>query len=295
MAIDFDKLIEETKKHFLEVVIWRHNASGAFIGSRGDVKIEKGSVCHHFLAGKRAKFIISSLQDGHAYGDNIGRILPKEVELWYLDYILNRSPYSDTFITKDAEKALEERLVVSSGDHPGNLVGGAIVSLRLLWEHTYAAQSAYDLVKSGVDEDIAFLIGHTIQVERRITPGSITRWTSTLNWHTSIDPNLMGIQEIKNFKARKLVSPNDTYSKCGVYTGYCAMYGIDYNSLHNLILTHFEMDSVDYLVKSSNPFTAAVKIQDKDFVGGVSAPYKMAIRSMANWANTFLAEKLKNA
>lgn len=295
--VNWEEVIERTKEEFLSDSRWSQNAGAVFIDATGEISDYYGSVCHHFLRGHKAKFIINGLQDGESYGDNIGRILPKVVEVWYLDWLLNRSPYSDAFITKDAVKALEECIVVSSGDHPGNYVGGSIVSLRLLWEHTYVAQSAYDLHKAGVPEDLAFLLGHTIQVERKIKPESYTEWSANTSWHSSIDVGQMGFVGVKAFMQHKPTSLSDNlYVKSGQYSGYSALFSSGGRSLWATVSQDFPYHlcvAAPPPKVDTNPFQAAKKQIAAPRNHSVS--YDKAIEVMAEWAKTHLMKEIDNA
>lgn len=293
VKIDWAALIEKAKEQHVANVKWKDNASGTFISADGRIRETEESVCHHYMR-KKAKFVINGLQDGHGYGENSGRILPKEVELWFVDYILNRSAYEAVFVEKDAAKALETRLTVVSGDHPGNLVGAACVALRRLWEHVYVARAAYDLVQAGVPEDLAFIIGHTIQAPNNIEHDTQVSWTANLNWHTSIDPGYMGFKELKNWMEHKLLTPNGPYVTSGKYDGYSAMYGIG-NGLVQIIRNHFPVHLYKDQPKavSTNPFAAA----KLPVAGGQdnTTNYAKAIEVMAEWAKTYLMEGIKRA
>lgn len=299
--INWEAKIAQAKAEFLKKVDWSQNAACAFVGPKGGVTSDgyatSGSVCHSFLDRAPVKFLINGLQEGSSYGDNPGRILAPEVELWFVDYILNRSPYAETFVTKDAETALKERITVSSGDHPGNLVGAGVVALRRLWEHVYVARAAYDLVQKGVNEDLAFLVAHAIQSPSDINDDTTVSWTANLNWHTSIDIGVMSFKACKNFMERKLTDPNELYSEAGRYRGYSAMYnGGKGASLSSYILTKFptaKLHDKGPKKASTNPFTAA---KPQVAVGhGKTAPYHKAISVMAEWCNTHLMEKINNA
>lgn len=293
--LDYNLLIEEAKQKLLKSVRWGGNASGAFVQDDGCIHINAGTGCHSFLTqNSGVMYIITGLQEGSDYGDNPGRVLDKEVEVWFLDYILNRSPYADTFVTKDAEEALEERLVVSSTDHEGCLVGGAIVALRRLWEHVYVAHSAYDLVQAGVNEDLAFILGHCIQAPSEIESNTIVSWTADLNWHTSIDPSYMGFGAVKNFMQHKVLTKNGTYFNTGRYRGYSAMYGSGNPSIFDYIHAKFpcHLYKDNKKVQGNNPFAAS---KPKAIGLGKTAPYSKAIEVMAEWAKTELMEKINNA
>lgn len=294
VEIDYGPIIEEAKAQHSAKQPWSNNASGTFITTDGEISDTEHSVCHHYLGGYYAKYMINGLQDGRAYGDNPGRILPKEVELWFVDYILNRSPYAITFVEKDAVKALETRLTVSSGDHPGNLVAGGVVALRRLWEHVYVARAAYDLVQLGVNEDLAFIIGHTIQSPSKIDEHTQVSWTANLNWHTSVDPGVMGFKAIKNFLNHELLHPGQWYVTSGVYRGYSNMFGAD-GGLLECIKRDFPVHLYNGQAKAvdNNPFAAAKLPEPKG--NAKTAPYPKAIEVMAEWAKTHLMEKINAA
>lgn len=296
--IDWDAAVLSAKERLKKGRKLRENAACSFVGAKaGAVILEAGSVCHHFLHGKYAKFIVSSLQTGEDYNDGCGRILSREVETWFIDYLLNRSPYAATFISKDAVSALEENLVVSSGDHPGNLVGGAIVSLRRLWEHVQVARVAYDLSQLGVNEDLAFLLGHCIQAPSEIEDNTSVQWSANLNWHTSIDVGFMDFKSVKDFLAHTPEAlAEDNYAETGCYTGYSAMFGNRHaGGIAGYVRGHFPYEGCKAKVTASvNPFTAS--LPQKPVAGaGKNIPYSSAITTMAEWANTHLMEKIQNA
>lgn len=296
--IDLEAKLEEAKSRLIKEAYWSENASGAFVYANGEICVKPGTVCHAFLSrGPDIVYIVTGLQDGEGYGENPGRILAHEVEVWYLDYILNRSPYADTFITKDAEKALEERLVVSNTEHADSLTGGAIVALRRLWEHVYVARAAYDLVQAGLNEDLAFLLGHCIQAPSNIKPDTTVSWSACLNWHTSIDPNAMGFEAVKKFVDKNFKVTGASYYETGRYRGYSYMYGGNYNqSLHAYVKQQFPYELCKETVtakSSNNPFLAAKKVGPVG--GGKTAPYAKAIEVMAEWAKTHLTEKINAA
>lgn len=294
VEIDYGPIIEEAKAQHSAKKPWSNNASGTFITIDGEISRTEHSVCHHYLANQYAKYVVNGLQDGHAYGDNPGRILPKEVELWFVDYILNRSPYAITFVEKDAVKALETRLTVSSGDHPGNLVAGGVVALRRLWEHVYVARAAYDLVQLGVNEDLAFILGHTIQSPSKIDEHTKVSWTANLSWHTSVDPGIMDFKAIKNFLGHKVAHPGASYVSSGIYRGYSNMFGTG-GGLTGYIHKNFPVHLYNGQAKAidNNPFAAAKLPEPKG--NAKTAPYPKAIEVMAEWAKTHLMEKINAA
>lgn len=294
LEINWDAKTIEAVKQLKDQRSLMQNSACSYVLKGGDIYVDSGSVCHSFLHGKKAKVLVNSLQTGEHYGENPGRILPKETELWFVDYILNRSPYAKTFITKDAEEALEEGITVSSGDHPGNLVGGAVVALRRLWEHVYVAQAAFDLAKAGVNEDLAFLLGHCIQSPSKIADDTSVSWSACLNWHTSIDPGVMGFKAMKAFLDHEPTGLHKTnYVDSGSYNGYSNMFGVE-GGYSGYVSQQFPYNLCkdQPKVSATNPFAASLP---KKAGAARSAPYAKAIEVMAEWANTHLMEKIQNA
>lgn len=293
-VLDWDNLIAQAKEMLKKSLKVKDNAAAAFIDEDGEIQVTGGYVCHAFLNYHHAKIIVNSLQEGSGYGDNPGRILAPEVEHWFVDYMLNRSIYSDAFITKDATQALAEGVVLIDGEKPGNLVGGAAVGLRRLWEHVYVARAAYDLVQQGVNEDLAFAIGHTIQAPSNIKDHTNVSWSANLNWHTSLNPGSLGWKGLANLLAHKF-KPTEKYVSTGNYRYYSDMFSAGDGDLTAIIRRDFPYNECKGESKGPNlnPFGAAIKAEQKAM--GNSVPYNRAIAVMAKWANTYLMEKIKNA
>lgn len=304
---DFLALVPEAKKRLKEGTKRRANASCISIYGDGEFSTVKNHVCHAFLDGIQGEILVNGLQTGEDYSNNPGRILPKKVELWFVDYMLNRSPYNQIFLEKDAVKALEEQMVVVNGNHPGNMVGAGLVALRRLWEYVYVAHSAYDLVQHGVNEDLAFFLGHMIQVGNDITPKAPACWAGCTNGHSSINPGIMGYKELKNFITHNPVKASpDLYSQGDTYRHYDGMYGsvavLGLSCRRGIQELYEEVlkgeDVVGKSTTSSNPFQASVK-KEQEALGAapnkLTQPYAKAIEVMAKVAKDHLMEKINNA
>lgn len=290
------ELIERLDKKRLK---WSQNA--AIVGVWPDRKdgvapenphFSTNQACHagmSELAG--AARVVNALMGGEGYAT--GRVLGPEIELWFVDYILNRSPYAETFITKDAAKAIEQEYTVSSGDYPANQVAAGMVALRRLWEYTYVAAAAYALVEAGVNEDLAFLLGHTVSTANVPGPGADTSWNACHSGHCSVNPAAMGFDTVKNFLDHKVVKPTGKLVGGANYYGYDAMYGEHKTTSYcKFVADNFPYDRCKggAATVNLNPFTAALVVNQHQ-----SAPYKKAIEVMAEWANTTLMEKIQNA
>lgn len=289
------------EKHALNAV-WKDNASTTHLDENGVQGYSRyGNVCHNHMNNHGFKYVINGIDHtGKSYANSNGRYLPPEVELWFVDYIINRSPYSETFISKDAAKCLEDKVTLSSGDHPSNLMVAGLVALRRLWEYSMVARAAYDLAQAGVNEDLAFVLGHLVSVESKVEADSITGWTYCHSGHCSIDPSIMGFRVLKNFLAHKPKELNALWSEAkGRYDGYDAMYGKGFPAITCYVRDNFPYhlykDKPAPAVVSTNPFLAA---KAKPAIGKNKdeyAPYSKAIEVMAEWAKTHLMEKINDA
>jgi hypothetical protein len=290
-VVDFSEVIVRAKAAFLEGVRWKQNAGCLFIDKDGRVGGVDNHVCHASLRGRHnVKVIINGLMIGTAYGTNPGRVLRPEIELWFVDYILNRSPYSQIFIEKDAEKALAGRVTVVSGDHPGNLVGAGLVALRRLWEYVFVAQAAYDLARQGVNEDLAFYLGHLMRTKNNASADDSASWDNCQSGHCSINPAAFGWENLRRFLDHTPKNLNSNYSEGGNYTGYDYMYGEHIGgSVYHYIRENFpkHLYKEQAASPSLNPFLAAKKVDDDS-----STTYAKAIEVMATWAKDHLMEKI---
>lgn len=150
-------------------------------------------------------------------------ILTEEEALMFLDWLLNRSPYSETFITKSAHEALRTKFIISDAFHPSNLMAAGQVASRRLWEYEDVVRVFCDLVNAGVNEDLAFYMGHCFQGNFNRT--GKTSWGGMRAGHCSINTEYMGKKELLSFMKHELVTPNKTYNESCAYNHYDSMYG----------------------------------------------------------------------
>lgn len=151
-------------------------------------------------------------------------MLDEEEAYYFLDWLLNRSPYASTFITKSAEEALYTKTTISSSFHPSNLMAAGMVASRRLWEYPIVARVMVAMSKAGVNEDLAFYLGHITRGKFDLM-GSFD-FAGRLSGHCSIDPCVMGSKELLRFLNHDVLTPNKTYHESRVYRGYDGMYGV---------------------------------------------------------------------
>lgn len=210
-------------------------------------------------------------------------MLEEEEAFFFLDWLLNRSPYAETFITKSADEALYYKATISSAFHPSNLMAAGMVASRRLWEYPVIARVMVALSKAGVNEDLAYYLAHLFA--GRFDKVGNCSWSDTKSAHCSVNPAIMGKKELLAFLQHKPTKLNKTYNEHYQYSGYDAMYGESWNdACHNIIHKNF-------------PYKGAVKAVDvnpfpKDNIAGVdlkkSAPYQDCIDRMADYQHIIL-------
>lgn len=201
-----------------------------------------------------------------------GDELYEDEALLYLDWLLNRSPYSEVFITKSPHEALATKMIIADGSKPSNLMAAGLVASRRLWEYSYIARVFCDLAKAGVNEDLAYYLGH-ISSTSFDTKGNFN-WGTYKSGHCSLNPGVFGPKELKNFIDHKPISLNKPYSESSDYDGYDGMYGTNRGD-HIGGWIHKNFPYGDNDKKGVNPFAAAGKVK--------TCSYEHAIKTMAEW------------
>lgn len=161
--------------------------------------------------------VISGLQPKYK-----GNLIDKEEGVAFLDWLLNRSPYSEVFVTKSAKDAIKNSCIIADSNYPSNLLAAGLVASRRLWEYSEIVIVWYDLVKAGMNEDLAYWVAHKAQCRSNRT-GNIS-FTGCQSGHCSMNPNLFDREALKAWLNHKVVNPNQTYSQSTHYNYYDRMY-----------------------------------------------------------------------
>jgi hypothetical protein len=141
--------------------------------------------------------------------------LTEEVQIAHLDYLFNRSPLKDVYISKDAAQAYKDGYVIMDCDQPGNYMMLGMISVRHIWEANYKVRTWHKMVQAGVNEDLAYIIGHGLfnMTEDRVEfLGD--------NSHSGLYIDQVSTNFVKRWMARdNTYARKDTYYATGQYTG----------------------------------------------------------------------------
>jgi len=136
-----------------------------------------------------------------------GNLTEAEQRVFY-DWFLRRSPYAKCISTKSVDYAMKFGILID-GNFPANLVVGATIAQRVLWEYTPIVRSMQCLVKLGMNESIAFMIAHTYVVDG----GGLIVSRHAKDGHTAIDGGCISDAVLINFYKGKMPNKLPNYSE----------------------------------------------------------------------------------
>lgn len=177
------------------------------------------------------------------------RISTESCRKKYLNWLLNDSPFAESFITKDSEEVLKEGLAISTCNVDGRLLVGGMTALRGVWETNNGNFCMYNferLLDAGVHPDFAFILGHCINSGDGITAGGY-------GGHTAIAAAYISVGEVANFLRHKYTA-RDPFYKDRRYAGINTMWR-DYNEEGGLgkVFINWLRAECKKLAKSDSP------------------------------------------
>lgn len=188
-----DKAISDCKKESQNVT-----ARYAFIYNNGKIVVSQNTACHHSVMslGRDDKLKTQSIvtcingpkaQDAH---------LTKEESVQFYDWLLNRSPYANAFVSKDADESFNKhKYAVMNVSAPANMLQGALITTRQPWEHHNVVKVFCKLVDRGVDENTAYILGSLF---RESTGDSLT-YGMQMAGHFNLDLAVMKVADCISF------------------------------------------------------------------------------------------------
>lgn len=147
----------------------------------------------------------------------------EEEKLLYLDWLMNESPYKDSFLKKDAQQSLDWGFCVMDGKCAGNVMGGGVVATRRMWEHTLVLSAWYALVQGGMDKNMAYPIAHCMQ--GRVDKTKNFHWGNQGSGHVTIDAFRFPFTALKNFIEGEPSHLTKPFCKSNNYREYGDMFG----------------------------------------------------------------------
>lgn len=251
---------EFVKKHKHED--WQTaTASGAIISEK-NTEWADSKVCHAFLSYPTYKdriAVASGIQklyrESHGPGKWSDSTYKEKVA--YLDWLMKRSPYASAFIYKDAKRAMTDLAVLVTADCCVRTMAAALVASRRIWEHTNVLIVFSALVKRGVPESLAYLLGHCALFDKQNKKGTFV-WGDAQAGHCSIDGYALTSGSVKNFITNNRVGAVDNYKNYERYDGYGrVLFGTEGDNFVSFLQKKFPAPVNEVVV--NNPFAVSKK------------------------------------
>lgn len=222
---------------------------------------------------------------------------PYELRLPYLDWVLNESPWADSFVTKSAAQCLRMHTVVQDTTVPGNMMVGGAVAIRRMWEQTSIFYVWNDLVKAGVNKHLAYILGHIASADfDGVGKSKTLSWNNTQEGgHQNLSLGQLSKSFALNFM-KGVYNEMGSYKEGRVYTGYSYMFETGNNTnkgnLAKWVVDNFpnhpEKEEVKEVVQAVvNPFAAAMPKKPKV---RARLSYDVALKRMVEFAPLILKE-----
>jgi hypothetical protein len=154
----------------------RHITELGFMSRSGKVMVSNNHACHAGLRGSYGWYFIE--EDGRDLNKRLGKYClkadplvaiytaivndetPKDQQLPFVDYLINRSPWVDCFLDKDAKDVVDSGCWTLDPSQPSNYIAGACMATRWITEWPDRCKAWIAMVESGVDENEAMFLSH---------------------------------------------------------------------------------------------------------------------------------------
>lgn len=196
----------------------------------------------------------------------------------FLEWLFNYSPYNMAFVTKDAEQALKDGIVITDCDVPANRLIGGLVAQRAITEHQHTADIWEGLVEHGVHPSIAFMYAHYFKGTKKEKIGIAPQ-----EWHVAVDGNKLqrcGERYMLNFLQSK-AKDQETFKDKGKYTTISDFWQYPENdeAKEYKVVSGIQgfFSELTATKTTANPFRAAEKAV------AMSVPFKEGIKAIAKY------------
>lgn len=186
---------------------------------------------------------------------------PPSHALEFIDWLINHSPWSNGFLSRSAQQVLDDKCFIANPKAPSNILIGGLIASRTLWEYHEVSRAWYELVKRGVNPNLAFLLGHKASFE-----GSLVSFRNNNDGHKAVHLD-RGDDYTLNFtkgEPKRLLAP---YCEDNSYRDISATWGGSYgddNHLKSLC------ERIVYVSVSKNNIFACALVEGDDKMISVS-------------------------
>jgi hypothetical protein len=190
------------------------------------------------------------------------QILPDKKVRAYFQWLLNESPFSRIFLTKNVDEVLKDRIEIIDANHPSGIILGGMTASRTSSEYPYLVNIWYELTQLGVHPSIAFYYAHLFRA-KALKPTNIAIYPQAWNHATlnARDANDSYVISFLRGKSKK----EGTYTERGSYNSVQDIWIGETTTLtvRKKIISWW--NNLEITGKSSNPFvTPSSEISELD-------------------------------
>lgn len=206
-----------------------------------------------------------------------------EESVRYLDWLCNRSPWRKAFVSKSARQAYKQRTVVLSTTVAGNLMGGAGVAVRRLWEYPIILRVWLELTARGVPEALSYYLATCAD----------TCYRQPISWgygeigHHNLAVHSMDAEALVAFIKGKPERVKGSYASGATYDEYSHMWQKGKETpfqewvVKNFPTKPIKDGAVEEAKVMANPFAKAITANAGGRKG--KAPWSVALDNMGQW------------
>lgn len=201
----------------------------------------------------RISMVVSGVQDYNR------ETIPEDMQLRFIDYLVNVSPFSPAFISKDPKQILEDGCFVVRPDIASNVMGAALITTRTLWEWHNRVYVWDAFTNAGCDPNISFILAitsavSTVKWKRGHRNNSayftyegmkehieVELFGDMGAWHRALDCSTFNIKSLHNFMTGNYVDENSLYTD---YDDYHGTYRLFQNKDGGQLLSQFVLENM---------------------------------------------------
>lgn len=147
-----------------------------------------------------------------------------EHQLLYLDYLFNRSPMAEAYISKGGTEVLKSRVAYLSVEVPGNLMMMGQFAVRHIWERPNHVTLFKALLDEGVPENIAFFYTQCILTTNTSLGEPSYSVAVNSSGHHTLGVSTYDMETVGNFVHNRQQRPVKPYRASTIYTGVTRMF-----------------------------------------------------------------------
>ena len=221
------------------------------------------SYCSGIIKDYEPEYILSSVQR---------LLVPQADAEMFIEWLVQRSPYQEAFITKDVKDILKYGYVCRT-DLPNTFVAGALIASRFITENyndwiVERFKVFKKFIEAGISETEAFLFAHSFGLKTKAGGKWEMEVSNLSSGHAAIDLGNRGLTYAKNFLTANIADKRLTFKeRCGYESGIFSVWGgtevKNISSICRVLKPRSKLEAKNYNIFEKKP-TAGYLINNLD-------------------------------